>query len=172
MLGYTPSFPSVSINNCTVATLIIQPPLRTDEFCSQDCNLLVRPNWTEDIPGRVKAILGSWVMILCHTISTSRLLGRYALDFKNGGHTIYPWLMNSNAAVIFLVTRNSCANVLCLASVSFADGAGLIGWHGLGLVGLCLELMIAVLSIGYGTARTMKGATSAASRIVARILSK
>jgi len=79
--------------------------------------------------------------------------------------------MNSKAAVIFFVTRNSWANLSCLALVSLAVGGGLIGWHGLGLVGLCLASIFAVCSSGAGAASIAKGATSAVSIIVGRILS-
>lgn len=47
--------------------------------------------------------------------------------------------MNWNAAVRFLVTRNSLANVLNRCSVSAADGGGLIATHGGGAATDCLS---------------------------------
>ena len=69
--------------------------------------------------------------------------------------------MYSNAAVMFLVTRNSCANLSNRALVSVALGAGLIGWQGFGLTGALFSIS-ASWWIGAGAAIMVKGAINAA----------
>ena len=172
MLRYATILPSIPINYCTESTTIVEPTLRADKLCSKDSDLLILPDWAQDVPCGIKPILCCWVMIL-GWLPVRLWWWRIQMNgvWRCLSHTIYPWLINSKAAVIFLVTRNSCANLSCLAFVSFAVGGGLIGWHGLGLVGACLVLRIAAFSIGAGAARAAKGATSAAIRIVARIFS-